>query len=172
MQLRWPRCWVMPLQQQQQHASVSKHPTHVTERMKWLQNDLRNVASQLSVPLSNVGTLVAPNRTHLQKLAIHRVCKKMVSLMARPAWRKQALNHAMRMTRSNPQTVRRIFERAARQQDKEPTCPPCKCHQSAGVPGTKVLIDGHVALIPLLIPFPDGTEATPNDPLRIIALTI
>ena len=44
---------------------------------------------------------------------------------------------------------------------------PCTCHQAADVPGTKVLIDGHLALIPLLIPFPDGTKARPTDPLPL-----
>ena len=91
----------------------------------------------------------------------------MVSSVAGPAWEKQALNHAIRITRGTPQTVRRIFERAARQHDKQPARPPCTCHQAADVPGTKVLIDGHLALVPLMIPFSDGKEARPNDPLPL-----
>ena len=62
--------------------------------MKCLQNDLCNLACQLSVPRYVVGTLVVPNLSPLQKSAIHRVCRKMVISVAGPAWEKK-LFHAL-----------------------------------------------------------------------------
>ena len=130
----------------------------------WLHGDLHNLASQLSVPLSGVGTIVVPNLMPLPKSVVHRVCTKMVSRVAGPAWEKWALNHAIHITRSNPQTVRRVFDRAARQHDKQPTRPPCTCHLANDIPGTHIIIHGHLALIPIAIPFPDGSVARPNEP--------
>ena len=135
-------------------------------KLKWLQHDLRDLASKLSVPLYVVGTVVVPNLTPNQKAAIHRVCRKLVGSVVGAAWEKQALNKAIRITRSTPQTVR-VFERKARQYDKLQAQPPCSCHQASNIPGTRIIIDGHVALCPIAIPYHDGSTARPNDPLPL-----
>ena len=136
-------------------------------RLKWLQHDLRDLASKLSVPLYVVGTVVVPNLTPNQKAAIHRVCRKLVGSVVGAAWEKQALNKGIRITRSTPQTVRRVFERKARQYYKLQAQPPCSCHQASNIPGTRIIIDGHVALCPIAIPYHDGSTAGPNDPLPL-----
>ena len=79
--------------------------------------------SKLAVPLYVNGSIVVPNPQPQQKSAIHHVCRKMVASVAGPSWEKQALNKAVRMVRSNPKTVHRIFETTGRQFDKLPSQP-------------------------------------------------
>ena len=62
---------------------------------------------------------------------------------------KQALSQAVRVVRSNPKNVRRVFERHAWVFDKSALQPLCACHTAPRLPGK--LIDGHVAYLPLLV---------------------
>ena len=71
------------------------------------------------------------------------------------------------MVRSNPKIVRSVFEKAARAFGSLPSQPPCLCHTMHDVPGHKVIIEGHIALVPIHITYPDGTIARPNDPLPL-----
>ena len=122
---------------------------------------------QLSILMYSLGAIVVPNLTPLQKAAIHRITRKVVGSVTSPAWEKQAINKAVRITRSTPQTVCRVCEKEARKFDNLSQQPPSMCHAMIDVPGTLVHIDGHVALVPIHIPYPDGSTARPNDPLPL-----
>ena len=45
--------------------------------------------------------------------------------------------------------------------------PPRMCYAMSDVPGNHVHIDGHIALVPIHIPYPDGSIARSNDPLPL-----
>ena len=84
-----------------------------------------------------------------------------------PAWDKQALYQSVRVVRSNPFTVRRVFDKHASKHDQGTERPPCTCSAiSPNTPGF-TLIDGHAALIPVPVFYPDGTPARPNDSLAL-----
>ena len=135
-------------------------------RLKFLQQDLHSLASQMSVPLYSVGSIIVPNLQPSQKSAIHRVTRKMIASVASPAWEKQALAKAIRVVRSSPVNVRRVFEQQARRFDKLGDQPPCKCLTATKFPGVSTVIDGHVAYTPLWVPTSD-IYARPNDPLPL-----
>ena len=93
---------------------------------------------------------VVPNIQPVQNTAIHRVTRRLVSSIAQTAWEKQAINKAIRVVRNNPKTVRGVCEKSARQFNTVTSQPPCTCHTMHDIPGSKVLIEGHVAFVPKL----------------------
>ena len=84
----------------------------------------------------------------------------------------QAINKAVKVVRSKPKTVRSVCEKAARQFDSLPSHPPCLCHLIHDVPGNRIEIEGHLALVPIHISYPNGTTARPNDPLPLPGNTV
>ena len=135
--------------------------------IKYSQQDLRDLASKLSVPLYVLGSIVAPNLLPQQNVAIQRVTRRMVASVAGTAWKKEVINKAMRVVRGNPKTVRSVCEKAACAFDSLLTRPPCLCHLMHSVPGKKVLIHGHVAFVAVHITYASGATARPNDPLSL-----
>ena len=136
-------------------------------RIRYLQQHLRNLSTELSVPLYVLGTIVVPNLLPLQIAAIHRVTRKMVAPVPHPTWEKQAINKAIRVVHSNLKMVHSVCEKSARTFDTLPSRPPCLCHLMHDVPGNKVDVEGHVAFIPIHMTYPDGTVARPNDSLPL-----
>ena len=104
-------------------------------RLKWLQSDLQTLASRMSVPLYALGSIIVPNLLPIQKSAIHRVTRKMIASVVGPAWEKQAQAKAIRVVRSCPKTVRRVFEHHARKFDKnQPPSTPMRLPHSPPPP--------------------------------------
>ena len=136
-------------------------------RIRYLQHDLRDLSTKLSIPLYVLGSVVVPKLQPLQNAAIHWVTRKMVGSVADTAWEKQAINKVVRVVRNNPKTVRSVCEKAARQFDSLPSRPPCLCHLMHDVPGYKIEIEGHLAFVPIHMCYPDGTTVRPNDPLPL-----
>ena len=87
-------------------------------RVKFLQSELRDLASKLSILLYIPRHISLPNLSPLQNVAIQRVVNAMVKSCDIPAWEKQALHRAVRIVRSNPMTMKRAFERASRKFDQ------------------------------------------------------
>ena len=61
--------------------TVLKKPAKIQDsaRLRFLRTDLQQLASQISVPLYAVGSIVVPNLLPHQKSAIHQVSRKLVS---------------------------------------------------------------------------------------------
>ena len=84
-----------------------------------------------------------------------------------PAWEKQALLKAVRVVLSNPQTVKRTFDKCNRSFDLSPAQPPCTCSSVGGQDGTKLGVDGLLVLVRVKFPLSDRSLARPNDPLPL-----
>ena len=95
----------------------------------------------------------------------------MIASVVGPAWEKHELAKAVRVVRSSPKTVRRVFEHHARQFDKSALQPRCARHTAPRLPGTCTLIEGHVTYVPLLVPC-GNRYARPNDPLPLKGSTV
>ena len=130
--------------------------------IKFLQLELRDLASRLSIPLHLLGHITVPTLSSLQSVAIHRVMRRMVQSCPVPAWEKQALHKAIRVVRSSPITVKCLFDKANREFDKCPCRPPCLCHKADLSQGTVVHLEGHVAFIPFHATF-NKKIVRPND---------
>ena len=63
--------------------------------------------------------------------------------------------------------MRCVCEKEARKFDNLADQTPCTCHCMSHVPGNTVHSDGHIALIPSHIPYPNGLLGRPNDPLPL-----
>ena len=135
-------------------------------RLRFLRTDLQQLASQMSVLLYAVGSIVVPNLLPNKKSAIHRVSRKMVASITGPTWENQAMSKAIRIVRSNPRTVTQIFARHALRFDKTAVQPVCQCHDTPPLPGNRHIIQGHVAYTPLLVSC-EGTYLRPNNPLPL-----
>ena len=83
-------------------------------RVRFLQFELRGLASKLSIPLYILGDIRVPNMPPLQNAAIQRVVRAMVKSCDIPAWEKQALLRAFCIVCSNSMTVKRALERSSR----------------------------------------------------------
>ena len=83
-------------------------------RVKFLQSELRDLASKLSIPLYMLGHISVPNLSPYQNAAIQRVVRAMVKSCDIPAGEKQALRRAVRVVSSNRMTVKRVFESPSR----------------------------------------------------------
>ena len=75
-----------------------------------------------------------------QKSAIHCVTRPMISSIATPAWEKRALSMAIRVVRSSPMNVCRVFEQLAHQT-------PCQCH-APPPPGSLGLQPSSMIMLP------------------------
>ena len=166
-----PRGWLNQrvlsiLQSRKEARRISDWP-----RLKWLKCDLQMLVSEMSVPLYALGFIIVPNLLPIQKSAIHRVTQKMIASVVGPAWEKEALAKAVRVVRSCPKTIRRVFEHHARKFNKSALQPQCACHTAPCLPGTRTLIEGHVAYVPPLVPC-GNRYARPNDPLPLKGSTV
>ena len=90
-------------------------------RIRYLQQDPRDLLSKLSVPLHVLGTIVVPNLLSHQNAAIHRVKRNMVAAVAGRAWEKQAIGKATRVVRSNQ---RQYGPSSKRRRELSMHCPP------------------------------------------------
>ena len=145
-----------------------KDARHVDDypRIKFLQNELRELAARLSIPLYVLAHVTVPNLTPDQSAAIHRLIRKLVQSCKVPAWEKQALLKALRVVRSNPMTVKRVFDKQCKQFDCAPSQPPCMCSNLADHPSCRI-IEGHVALIPVTLRDMKSQPLRPNDSLPL-----
>ena len=64
-----------------------------------------------------------------------------------------------------------MFGHHARKFDKNPLQPQCACHTAPRLPVTCTLIEGHIAYVPLLVPY-GNRYARPNDPLPLKGSTL
>ena len=164
-----PRGWLNQRVPSVLHSIKEARQIQDWARLRFLRTDLQQLASQMSVPLYAVGSIVVPNLLPNQKSAIHRVSKKMVASITGPAWEKQALSKVIRILWSNPHTMRQIFASHATSHasrfDKTVVRPVCQCHDTPPLPGNRQIIQGHVAYT-LLVPC-EGTYLRPNDPLPL-----
>ena len=136
-------------------------------RVKFLQAELHDLASRLSIPLYVLGHVTVPNLTPQQNAAIHRVVRTIVKSCDIPAWEKQALHKAVRVVRSNPVTLGRIFAKHSRKTDQQAFQPPCCCAHVQESQGNIMEIDGHKALLPVWVRSHDGTILRPSDTIPI-----
>ena len=136
-------------------------------RVKFLLSELQDLANRLSIPLYVLGHVTVPNLTPIQNSAIHRVIRAMVKSCNIAAWEKQALHKAVRVVRSNPVTVRSLFEKQSRKGDREAQKPQCTCASITSDHGHVIEIEGHKALIPVHVESLDATTLRPNDPLPL-----
>ena len=130
--------------------------------IKFLESELRDLASRLSIPLYLLGHVTVPNLSPPQSAALHMVLRCMVQLCPVLAWEKQALHEAIRVVRSSPITVKRLFDSANREFDKHSSRPPCLCHTVDHTKGNVTCIEGHLALIPVKIHL-RGKPLRPDD---------
>ena len=141
-----------------------------TPRVKALQVFLRDTAQQLALPFHLCGTIVVSNLTKLQKTVITNIVRKIVHVSPLKAYERQALKHSVRIVRSNPHTVRSLFQTHAVRQTRRMERPPCRCHEfSARAPefGKVLHIDGHAALLPAVFAVGGHENLRPNDPVPV-----
>ena len=136
-------------------------------RVKFLQSELQDLANRLSIPLYVLGHVTVPNLTPIQNSAIHGVIRAMVTSCNIAAWEKQALHKAVRVVRSNPVTMRSLFEKQSRKGDREAQKPQCTCASITSDHGHVTEIEGHKALIPVHVQSLDATTLRPNDSLPL-----
>ena len=74
---------------------------------------------------------------------------------------------AGRVVRSNPQTVKRVFDECNRSFDLSPAQPPCTCSSVICHDNVKHGVDGDLVLIPVHVALSDGSLARPNNPLPL-----
>ena len=135
-------------------------------RVKFLQDQLRELASVMFIPLHVLGHVVVPNCTHTQKTHIHSVIRRMISKSPMTAWEKQALQKAVCVVRSNPHTVQGLLIRSATRFDNALALPPCTCHRLQHLATHRP--DGHVAVVPVTLYFSDGAVTRPKGTLPIV----
>ena len=141
-----------------------------TPRVKALQVFLRDTAQQLALPFHLCGTIVFPNLTKLQKTVITNIVRKILHASPLKAYERQALKHSVRIVRSNPHTVKSLFQAHAMRQTRQMERPPCRCHEfSARAPefGKVLHIDGHAALLRAIFAVGGHENLRPNDPVPV-----
>ena len=142
-----------------------------TQPVKALQTVLRDTASQLALPFHVCGTIVVPNLTKPQKTIITNVVRKILHTSTLKAYERQALKHSVRIVRSNPHTVRSLFQSHAMSQSRLKTQPACRCAQfssRAAEFGRVIDIDGHAALLPVNFGMGGHEALRPNDPVPVL----
>ena len=120
-----PRGWLNQLVLSVLNSIKEAHRIQGWARLRFLCSDLQQLASQMSIPLYAVGSIVVPNLLPHQKSAIHGVSRKMIASITGPTWEKQALCKAIGIVQSNPHTVQQIFASHASQFDKLAAQPGC-----------------------------------------------
>ena len=131
---------------------------------------LRDTAQQLALPFHLCGTIVVPNLTKLQKTVITNIVRKILHASPLKAYERQALKHSVKIVRSNPHTVKSLFQTHAMRQTRQMERPPCRCHEfSARAPefGKVLHIDGHAALLPAIFAVGGHENLRPNDPVPV-----
>ena len=83
-----PRGWLKQRVLSVLHSIKEAKQLRDYARLKYLQQDLHDLAQQLSIPMYSLGAIVVPNLTPLQKAAIHHVTRKIVGSVTSPAWEK------------------------------------------------------------------------------------
>ena len=140
------------------------------QRVKALQAELRDTAQQIGLPFHVAGTVVVPNLSATQKTVITNILRNILRDSALKAYERQALRHTVRIVRSNPHTVRSVFQSKAMAQSRMMTKPPCRCAEFASQAkqyGDVIDVDGHVALIPVALNVGGHGGLRPNDPVPI-----
>ena len=102
------------------------------------------------MPYHLFGTIVVPDLTVHQKIT--GIPCRIISQSALKAYEHKALRHIVRIVRSNPHTVRSVFQFHVMKQARLPTRLECRCaafQPLAEQFGTWINIQGRVALIPL-----------------------
>ena len=77
-------------------------------QVKFLQMELCLLSANLGIPFHVLGTSTVPNLTTTQKTELHRSCRHLMSSCNIPAWEKQAWHEAVRVVRSNLETLHRV----------------------------------------------------------------
>ena len=89
-----------------------------TQRVKALQAVLRETAQQVGLPFHVAGTVVVPNLSTTQKTVITNILRNTLRDSTLKAYERQALRHTVRIVRSNPHTVRSMFQSKAMAQSR------------------------------------------------------
>ena len=95
-----------------------------TQRVKALQAVLRDTAQQLGLPFHVAGTVVVPNLSTTQKTIITNILRNTLRDNTLKAYERQALRHTVRIVRSNPHTIRSVFQSKAMAQSRLMKKPP------------------------------------------------
>ena len=161
-----PRGWLnqrvlMALQGIKDARRVDDYP-----RIKFLESKLRDLVSRF-IPLYLLGHITGPNLSSLQRATLHRVLRRMVQTCPVPTWEKQALHKAIRVVRWSPITVKRLFDKANREFDKNSSQPACLCHTADCTKGDMTYIEGHLAFIPVHVNL-DGQPLRPSDSVPML----
>ena len=122
------------------------------QRVKALQAVLRETTQQVGLPFHVVETVVVPNLSTTQKTVITNILRNTLRDSTWKAYERQALRHTVRIVRSNPHTVRSVFQSKAMAQSRLMKKTPCHCAKfckHAAQYGDVIDVDGHVALVPV-----------------------
>ena len=137
-------------------------------RVKFLQQELQEAAQELSIPLHLMRCIVVPNMSPSQCTAIHKCIRMCLFSTSLKAWEKQATIKMIRVVRSSPHNMKSIFERHAKKWSLLPSRPQCSCLSPdlSDLPACTIkTVDGHRALVPVVIRLPTGANMRPKDPL-------
>ena len=111
-----------------------------------------------------------PNLSATQKTVMTNILRNTLRDSTLKAYERQALQHKVRIVRSNPHTVRSVFQSKAMAQSRMMTKPPCRCAEFASQAkqyGEVISVDGYVALIPVALNVGGHGGLRPNDPVPI-----
>ena len=156
------------LQELQELREARQHRD--TQRVKALQAFLRDTASQLSLPFHVSGVIVIPNLSRCQKTVIFSILRRALSESQLKAYERQALRNTVRIVRSNPHTVRSLFQSHTMTQSRLLQRPHCQCaifRPQAAQFGRVLDIDGHVALLPVNFRAVGHDSLRPNYPVPV-----
>ena len=140
------------------------------QRVKALQAVLHDTAQQVGLPFHVAGTIVVPNLSTAQKTVITNILRNTLRDSTLKAYARQALRHTVRIVRSNPHTVRSVFQSKAMAQSRLMKKPPCRCAEfckQAAQYGDVIDVDGHVALVPVALNVGGHGDRRPNDPVPV-----
>ena len=125
-----------------------------TQRVQALQSVWRDSAQQVGLPLHVAGTVVVPNLSTIQKTVITNILRWTLCDSTMKAYEHHAVRHTVRIVRSNPHTVRSVFQSKAMAQSRLMKKTPCRCaefQKHASEYGEVIDVDGHIALVPVAL---------------------
>ena len=102
-------------------------------RVKFMQPEPQSMSQQLNVPLSLTSSVVVPNVTTSQKTALCRVLRRILRSANMLAWQRQAYFCLVRVVRSSPHKLHKVFDQAARAANLVDRKPVCYCHAQRGM---------------------------------------
>ena len=152
------------------HELCQARDLRYAQRVKALQAVVRETAQQVGLPFHVAGTVVIPNLSTTQKTVITNILRNTLRDSTLKAYERQALRHTVRMVRSNPHTVRSVFQSKAMAQSRLMKKPPCRCaefRKHAAQYGDVIDVDGHVALVPVALNVGGHGGLRPNDPVPV-----